>query len=529
MTMKKKILTTLSVVLILGLAALGILAYLSDTDSDVNVMTLGNVDIEQHEYQRAEGVAHDAGDMGAGNGVKEGALVPFEQGQALYPAVPKNNVSTDYSAEQNNEDLFFWGDYVYSGTAGNGLWDDANLSNVMDKMVFVENTGKSDTYFRTIIAFECPEGMTYGEEPYSQGNELMMNVNTASYNWENVGYATIDGVRYRLEVATYNNILAAGNQAHPSLLQVVLTHNATNEDMELLGDTYEILVFSQAVQAKGFADAATALNTAFGAISADNHPWLNSEVVKSASELQAALDNAKDGANIVFGSDIEGNITATQKPGVEVTIDGNGFDYDGVILVDGKSATYTTAGLTIKDVNFVADSITADACIQLGNGDNNTRYTCNVTVEGCTFDVPGAVGVKSYTGGDKNLTITGCKVTTVAHSLVQAKGIDGILVENCEVYSKNGLNFNNSDNVIVSGCTVDVKGYAVRFGESSGGVGAAETYLIKNSELKSANDDGDATIILRGTADNATLTIVNTTIVGTPDIANTATNATVVK
>ena len=56
-----------------------------------------------------------------------------------------------------------------------------------------------------------------------------------------------------------------------------------------------------------------------------------------------------------------------------------------------------------------------------------------------------------------------------------------------------------------------------------------ENFEIKNSNLKSANDDGDATIILRGTADNSTLTITNTTIVGTPDIANTATGATVVK
>ena len=90
-------------------------------------------------------------------------------------------------------------------------------------------------------------------------------------------------------------------------------------------------------------------------------------------------------------------------------------------------------------------------------------------------------------------------------------------------------NFNNSDNVTVVGCTVDVKGYAVRFGESSGGSGAAETYLIKDCSLTSANDDGDATIILRGTADNSTLTIENTTIFGTPDIANTAANATVIK
>lgn len=180
-------------------------------------------------------------------------------------------------------------------------------------------------------------------------------------------------------------------------------------------------------------------------------------------------------------------------------------------------------------MNFVADSISADACIRLGNGTNATRYTCNVTVSGCVFDVSGAVGVKSYTGGDKKLIITDCTATTNAHSLVQAKGIDGVLVENCKVYSKNGLNFNNSDNVTVSGCTADVKGYAVRFGESSGGTGAAETYLIKDCTLKSACDDGDAVIILRGTADNATLTIENTTIVGSIEITNTATGATVVK
>lgn len=252
--------------------------------------------------------------------------------------------------------------------------------------------------------------------------------------------------------------------------------------------------------------------------------------VTTAAELQAALDAASAGDNIiVLDADITGDVTVTQKPDVKITINGSDKTFAGVILVDGKSGTYTTAGLTIKDVNFKADSISADACIRLGDGTNATRYTCNVTVSGCTFDVPGAVGIKSYTGGDKNLTITGCTATSNAHSLVQAKGIDGVLAEGCYVYSKNGLNFNNSDNVTVSGCTVDVKGYAVRFGESSGGVGAAETYLIQTCTLKSACDDGDAVIILRGTADNATLTIKDTTIEGTIEITNTATGATVVR
>ena len=232
------------------------------------------------------------------------------------------------------------------------------------------------------------------------------------------------------------------------------------------------------------------------------------EYVYSAEELQAAIDQITTGGEYIIrvAADIKGDVTVVQKQDVKITILGGGYDFAGVLTVDGKSATYTTAGLTIKDFNFEAESISADACIRLGDGTNATRYTCNVTVENCTFDVPGAVGIKSYTGGDKNLTISGCTATDKAHSLVQAKGIDGILVENCTVNSKNGMNFNNSNNVVVDNCTADVKGYAVRFGESSGGSGAAEEYTISNSSLKSECNDGDAVIILRGTADNATRT-----------------------
>ena len=32
---------------------------------------------------------------------------------------------------------------------------------LLDKIVFVENTGRTNVYYRTIIAFECPEGFDY--------------------------------------------------------------------------------------------------------------------------------------------------------------------------------------------------------------------------------------------------------------------------------------------------------------------------------------------------------------------------------
>lgn len=252
--------------------------------------------------------------------------------------------------------------------------------------------------------------------------------------------------------------------------------------------------------------------------------------VTDVNELQNALNNATDGAVIYFANDITGDVTATQKPNVKISILGQGYKLDGMITVDGKSATYTTAGLIIKEVNFAAQSINGDACIRLGNGNDATRYTCNVTIDKCTFDVPGAVGVKSYTGGDKNLTITGCTATANAHSLAQLAGVDEVLIEGCTINSVRGMNFNSSTNVAVDNCSIDVKKYAARFGagSSASGVGTGKVYSIKNSTLKSANEEGDAVIVLRGTADNSTLTIENTTIEGNPQITNTATNATVI-
>ena len=245
--------------------------------------------------------------------------------------------------------------------------------------------------------------------------------------------------------------------------------------------------------------------------------------VYNLTGLNAAVANAEADVEVVLCADINGDVTVGQNAGVNVTIDGANFNYGGVIVVNGKSATYTTAGLTIKNLNFNAETISADACIRLGNGDNNTRYTCNVTVEGCTFNIPGAVGVKSYTGGDKNLTIKNCTAAEGTHSLLQAAGIDGILVEGCTVKSKNGLNFNQSDNIVIDSTTAEVRGYAVRFGASSGDGEAAESYLIKNSTLKSACDEaGDAVIVLRGTAKNAVLTLENTNLVGNPVFNNSA-------
>ena len=376
-------------------------------------------------------------------------------------------------------------------------------------------------------------------------SNIAINGNKGSYI---TGRNTVGGVISDIQMnggltANYSNFSASnltitGNQCVGGISGIIggqTLDGATVENVKLVCSDAHVGVVSGSYDSKPVIKNVTATNVT-GATAVAGAPYStdsNAYVVIDGVEYVGTLAEIKNmlaagETTIRFACDINGDLTIVQAPDVKITIDGMGNRFNGVITVDGKSGTYTTAGLTIKNVNFQAESISADACIRLGDGTNATRYTCNVTVENCTFDVPGAVGVKSYTGGDKNLTIKNSTATAKAHSLVQAKGIDGILVEKCVVNSKNGLNFNNSTNVTVDGCTVDVKGYAVRFGESSGGSGAAETYIIENSTLKSANDDGDATIILRGTADNSTLTITKTTIEGAVKFANTAANATVI-
>ncbi len=427
MSAKKKILAAASYVMVAALAVGGTVAYLTDTDSDVNVMTVGNVEINQFEMQRAEGVGHINSKE---NPAEKGDLVPFEQGKTLLPAVPATGATNPYTAEPNN--LFWWG-YYTDGNGSNGLWNDEKLSNVMDKMVFVENTGTTDAYFRTVIAFECPEGMEYDDNP---GKEFMMNVNQG-YDWDEVGYTTIDNTRYLLMVGTYGNwndgILKPGETARPSLLQVVMTHNATSEDMELIGDTYDILVYTQAVQAAGFKDGAeAALNEAFGEITEENHPWVKDDVtsVKTAADLTAALKTADAGDTIVMKKDItvDGSITVP----AGVYLEGAGYTL--------KNATvYAGDGAQIKNVNF-------DGTMTNTNNNATQVYAhgVSVTIENCTFkntvyeclQITPSAGDKvvinncEFTAVEGNQRLVQVQVTDVATAADKNNGVELVMTNN---------------------------------------------------------------------------------------------------
>jgi len=245
--------------------------------------------------------------------------------------------------------------------------------------------------------------------------------------------------------------------------------------------------------------------------------------------LQAAINAAKNGDTIVFNQDITENVLVTQKEGVNLTIDGAGKKFTGVMTVFGDGRHGGAETLTIQSVNFYAAK-DADSCIVSPDRTVYSKYSYshNVTVSGCNFygnpaTPKKAAAVRQNDGGDKNWTISNCTVDENMHSLLQVNNVEGKLtVSGCTVKSKNGVNLNSCTNVEITGCNFDVTGYAVRAGVSTGGnLGTAKTYNLSNNTLSGAKDaaDGDAVIMFRASAVDTQLNMEKNVVTGTLHIS----------
>ena len=243
------------------------------------------------------------------------------------------------------------------------------------------------------------------------------------------------------------------------------------------------------------------------------------------TSLASAIEAAVDGDVITLEADgISENVTVARAADVDLTIDGNGKTFNGTITIDGKSATYKTGSLTIKNVNFDATGISKDACINFGvSGNNNTRYITNVTIEDCTFTGGNRAkaAIKSYTGGDKNIAVVGCDVDNTMHSILQMDSVDGLEIDGCTVESKNGINLNSSTNVVVKNSDINVSGYALRAGQSGSGAGAPVITLTDNT-IHTDGSEGDAAIIIRGTASKAELSMEKNAVTTEGGVAHIA-------
>ena len=391
---KSIVIAALCFVLGASLSLAGTFAFLKDeTDTAYNVMTNGNVKIQQLEYERVvdengKWVSAPQYNVTFGSDTYTPDLLQkFTQGKPLYPAV-YNNANNTMAWDDRNGSQAGSGKgshqqgWAQVGAPGSNQLFDDSVANVIDKFVFVKNTGKYDAYVRTIFAFEA--GNLSLDEL-----DKMIHVNTsAESNWnmsfetEDLIPVTIEGVNYFLVVATYvrnGGILTPGETTRPSLLQFYLDPSATNETVESFGDTYDILVISQATQTEGFIDvdgdgmiADDALDRTFGTVTSLSHPWSNKSVnvpniANDADELLSLLEK---GGNVVVYGQLDANKTGVV-PGWS---DNNTYEYiimgengpvslSGGELVMNEGAKYGIFAYTnenetvdISDMKIVSDS-----------------------------------------------------------------------------------------------------------------------------------------------------------------------------
>ena len=238
--------------------------------------------------------------------------------------------------------------------------------------------------------------------------------------------------------------------------------------------------------------------------------------VTTIEELQAALDAATEDVEIALGADLAGNVTVTQNKGVNVTIEGYEFKFDGTITINGQSKLTTGEALVIKNVNFATESTAAKDFIS--SSTDAVRYAENVTIEGCTFTAPegsDVVGMRlrqAYNIVVKNCTMNG------GHSLAQNTSCSYQKYEKCTLAAGRGINVLTSGDVDVINCDITATkadGYGVRVDAAAGNVMNVDGCAIEAYEP----------IVLRSAKATYTLNLSNTTLT----LANGGTEEIVVK
>ena len=452
--MKKVLSMALVVTLTAGIAISGTMAYLTSQDSDVNVMTLGNVKIAQHEYQR---VTSDDGEYVTNeiDGQNSYRLEAFKQGKALLPIVGDPSLSSkdpayagwDNTTVRMSQVGSYGGMQVFAG------------KNAQDKFVTVENTGKTDAYVRTLVAIEvgATDGTLIGTSYHTTwtSNYIgIINIDDNNYKLTEYVYAGANGTRHD------NGVLPAGDTSYPNLSQVYLKSEATNEDMEAIdgngNGTLDILVFSQAVQAAGFDNATTALDAAFGDITINNHPWANTVICVDEAWYQNLT------ATEPYIIDGEGKTVV----GVVSSVDAFQWSDDGKIPVMStifSSANQTGAKVTVNDITFTGtmSSVMAGQYVDPSSDWYNTEFN-NVNIvdaEVVSFSADISPALTVY----GKMTMKDCKVTGTTLSALDTDPMwhvyDVALVNNsvtvmndCEIGS---INFWAKAKLTLNDTTVD--------------------------------------------------------------------------
>ena len=346
MKLNRKWLLIVSLVLSVAMATTGTLAYLTDSDMDVNIMTVGEVKIVQNEQQR---------DIKADGTYDNSKLEAFENNKMALPAV--------YGASIAATDEITIDEQEYK------LYSQETVKNVLDKIVTVTNQGNTDAYIRTLIAFEMVKdesSSTYKNVANALYNEVSGKTSVSKVGESTFTYAGGTEKRYEVWCFTYTDKLAKYSTSVPSLLQFYIDKTATSADMASLGKELEIIVLTQAVQVDGFATAADAFKFALdndqGTIDPNNlKGWF--ETGKIGSPGDKSTDNAPAQISAENATELRDALTNI-KPNTVISLAENtdySADNNDRFVIDGTLDNVTIKGAEGIDILF---TITENAVLK---------------------------------------------------------------------------------------------------------------------------------------------------------------------
>ena len=252
MKLKEIIIGVVAVALVVIVAVGATLAYLTATDEETNVMTVGDIELEILEFERVStdksGV--DAQLQAFTNSTKK--LIP-----SIVPAefdYTKKEATVNWDKDKDGKE-------IKTGYTSN-IWDPTKIISAEDKMVFVKNTGKyADAYVRIYFAFEAGQYASF--EQFQ--NKIRLNINETDWDWKwDQKLAEVKGMKCFVACATYKTAIAPGELTNISLSQIALDVNATNADSASFGDKYDVLLVAQGIQSEEMGTPEAALNNGFG-------------------------------------------------------------------------------------------------------------------------------------------------------------------------------------------------------------------------------------------------------------------------
>ena len=209
-----------------------------------------------------------------------------------------------------------------------------------------------------------------------------------------------------------------------------------------------------------------------------------SNIVYTVAELQAALDEGYVD-EIIFGANLVGDATISQREGVNVNINGDNKKFDGTIYVHGGSRNNGAETLKIANINFETES--DKYFIYANYRTEPERYAHNVTIENCTFtslagdnsvEVCGASFRQAF-----NVTIKDCTATNTFY-LAWFTGSVGTTIEGCKAINNyEGITVGNGTTSVVKDTEISSSTYGLRVESNHSNYTDTHNVTIENCKL----------------------------------------------